>query len=368
MDASDRLDTLQNFHDTMRMPVPAKPSHPSALSPAIPYVIFLLLAILTGSLNLATILITALFAFLALQTLSGGRYKWIAVTVFLVLLSLVFYGFGFFVRQAIVELPKIVSTDVLPRIVKYATSCGIELPFTDVESLKSLAIDSAQQTAGFLGSFARIATKEFLYFVVGVVVAIGIFLNPGLDFGSSSNPPNLYSLHAGRLAGLFRSFYVSFRRVIGAQVIISAINTTLTATFVYAFGLPYATMVIILTFLCGLLPVVGNLISNTLIVGLGFTISPQFAGWALLFLVVIHKLEYFLNSRIIGGRICHPMWLTLLALLVGERLLGITGIILAPVALDFLKTEASRFQLAAQDVEDAPLHAQAPPPTGNPSP
>ena len=153
-------------------------------------------------------------------------------------------------------------------------------------------------------------------------------------------------VQGGRLAELFRSFYTSFRRVIGAQVIISAINTVLTGAFVYTFGLPYATMVVILAFLCGMIPVVGNLISNTLIVGLGFTISPQFAGWALLFLVVIHKLEYFLNSRIIGGCIRHPMWLTLLALLVGERLLGIAGIILAPVALDFIKTEASKFPLA----------------------
>lgn len=355
---SGTLDTPPNFHNTMRMPVPVKTTHPSAGSPAIPYAIFLLLAILAGSLHLTTILITALFACLALQTLSANRHKWIAVALFLVLLSLFFYGFGFFVRQAIVELPEIVSASV-PRIVKYATSRGIDLPFTDVGSLKSLAIDSAQQAAGFLGSFARIATKEFLYFVVGVVVAIGVFLNPGIDFESSPHPLNLYSLQMGRLTGLFRSFYTSFRRVIGAQVIISAINTALTATFVYASGLPYATMVIILTFLCGLLPVVGNLISNTLIVGLGFTVSPQFAGWALLFLVAIHKLEYFLNSRIIGGRIRHPMWLTLLALLVGERLLGIVGIILAPVALDFLKTEASRFQIAAEGVESEPSVAQS---------
>ena len=305
----------------------------------------MLLAILTGSLHLATILITALFTYLSLQTLSVGRCKWIAVAVFLMLLSLFFYGFGLFVKQAIIELPEIVSTSV-QRIVKYATSRGVDLPFTDVGSLKSLAIDSAQQAAGYLGSFARIATKEFLFVVVGVVVAIGIFINPRMDFDSSPNPSNLYSLQVGRLAGLFRSFYTSFRRVIGAQVIISAINTVLTASFVYAFGLPYALMVVILTFLCGMLPVVGNLISNTLIVGLGFAISPQFAGWALLFLVVIHKLEYFLNSRIIGGCIRHPMWLTLLALLVGERLLGIAGIILAPVALDFIKTEASKFQVA----------------------
>jgi predicted PurR-regulated permease PerM len=46
-----------------------------------------------------------------------------------------------------------------------------------------------------------------------------------------------------------------------------------------------------LTFLCGLLPVIGNIISNTIIVCIAFTISPQFAGWALLFLIIIHKLE-----------------------------------------------------------------------------
>ena len=58
-----------------------------------------------------------------------------------------------------------------------------------------------------------------------------------------------------------------------------------------------------LTFLCGLLPIIGNLMSNTLIIAVGFTISPKLALVALIFLVVIHKLEYFLNSKIIGDRI-----------------------------------------------------------------
>jgi predicted PurR-regulated permease PerM len=155
-------------------------------------------------------------------------------------------------------------------------------------------------------------------------------------------------VHAGRVRDLCRSLYGSFERVMGAQVIISAINTVLTSIFVLACHLPYATVVIILTFLCGLLPVIGNILSNTLIVGIAFTISPHLAAWALAFLVVIHKLEYFLNSRIIGGAIRHPMWLTLLALLVGERLLGIPGLILAPVLLNFVKNEASKFPVAAK--------------------
>ena len=84
-----------------------------------------------------------------------------------------------------------------------------------------------------------------------------------------------------------------------------------------------------------------------MIVSVGFTISPEMAFFALMFLVVIHKGEYFLNSKIIGDRIKNPMWLTLLGLLIGEKLMGIPGMILAPVVLHYIKVEASRSRLSA---------------------
>ena len=103
-------------------------------------------------------------------------------------------------------------------------------------------------------------------------------------------------------------------------------------------------MVVGLTFLCGLLPIVGNIISNTVIVFLGFLISAQVAIGALIFLVVIHKLEYFLNSKIIGDRIRNPIWLTLFGLIVGEKLMGIPGMILSPVVLNYLRVEMSKVE------------------------
>jgi len=57
------------------------------------------------------------------------------------------------------------------------------------------------------------------------------------------------------------------------------------------------------------------------------------------FLIVIHKLEYFLNSKIIGERIRNPVWLTLIALVIGERLMGIPGLVLAPVVLNYVRLE-----------------------------
>jgi predicted PurR-regulated permease PerM len=128
----------------------------------------------------------------------------------------------------------------------------------------------------------------------------------------------------------------------GAQILISVLNMLLTTIFVLAVSLRYGAFVIGLTFLCGLLPIVGNLISNSIIVGIALTISPRVAIAALVFLVALHKLEYFLNSKIIGDRIKNPVWLTLLALIIGERFMGIPGMILAPVVLNYIKVEASR--------------------------
>jgi predicted PurR-regulated permease PerM len=107
-------------------------------------------------------------------------------------------------------------------------------------------------------------------------------------------------------------------------------------------GLPHFVVAVGLTFLCGFIPVIGNLLSNTLVVALGFMVSPAKGLWALAFLIVIHKLGYFLNGKIIGAKIRTSIWLTLLALLAGERLMGITGMVLAPVVLHYIRIEASK--------------------------
>src|SRR3954462_8175165 len=122
----------------------------------------------------------------------------------------------------------------------------------------------------------------------------------------------------------------------GAQIIISVINPLISACFIVSVRLPYAPVIIGVTFLCGMVPIVGNLISNTIIVCLAFTVSPKLALAALIFLIVVHKLEYCLNSKIVGDRIRNPVWLTLLGLILGERLMGLPGMILAPVILNYL--------------------------------
>jgi len=327
----------------MALPIIARPLPDSPVQKPvlISYIVLVLTLVLVGCLHLATPFIVVMFACFLLRKLAFFRKKWIAVVCFLVLAAAIFCGFTLFLKnQASIILPKIVAT-AIPLVVDFADKHGIGLPFEDLPSLKDFALDSVKETLGYLGNFAKIG-KEFALLVMAVAVGIGVFINPKLDQESDphSRKTNLYSVYCALISERFAAFYRSFERVMGAQLIISTINTVLTALFVYSMSLPYAHMVVVLTFLCGLLPIIGNLVSNAVIVGIAFMVSPSFAMAALIFLIVVHKLEYFLNSKIIGSRIRHPMWLILLGLILGEQLMGIPGMILAPVVLNFIKTES----------------------------
>jgi predicted PurR-regulated permease PerM len=137
----------------------------------------------------------------------------------------------------------------------------------------------------------------------------------------------------------------AFRRVVFAQVRISALNTTLTAIYLMlvlpAFGvkLPLAKTLVLITFVAGLLPVVGNLISNTVIFIVSLSHSLIVAVAALGYLIVIHKLEYFVNARIVGTQIRARAWELLLAMMTMEAAFGIAGVIAAPIYYAYLKDE-----------------------------
>jgi predicted PurR-regulated permease PerM len=137
----------------------------------------------------------------------------------------------------------------------------------------------------------------------------------------------------------------SFRRIVFAQIRISALNTFLTAIYLMVIlpllgvNLPLTKTMILVTFVAGLMPVIGNLISNTVIVVVSLSVSIYAALGSLVFLVAIHKLEYFVNARIIGGQIHARAWELLLAMLVMDAVFGVPGVIAAPIYYAYIKDE-----------------------------
>ena len=137
----------------------------------------------------------------------------------------------------------------------------------------------------------------------------------------------------------------SFERIVFAQIRIAGLNTIFTGTYILivlplcGVHLPLAKSLVAITFFAGLLPIIGNLMSNSILVVVALSVSFHSAVASLVFLIVIHKLEYFLNAKIIGSRIQSRAWELLVAMLVMESMFGLPGVVAAPVFYAYLKGE-----------------------------
>jgi predicted PurR-regulated permease PerM len=206
------------------------------------------------------------------------------------------------------------------------------------EDLKETLAQWFRTHAADVQSMGKEAGRIVVLTVIGMVLGAMVALHEALP--AHTNRPLAREL-VERIKGLGDAF----RRVVFAQVQISLINAVLTGIYLVlvlpAFGvnLPFKKTLIVVTFITGLLPVVGNLISNVVIVVVSLSYSLNVAVGSLLFLVVIHKLEYFLNARIVGKRVeCHA-WELLLAMVAMEAAFGISGVIAAPIYYAYLKIE-----------------------------
>jgi predicted PurR-regulated permease PerM len=204
--------------------------------------------------------------------------------------------------------------------------------------LKAAAAAWLRDHAGQLRSIGQDVWRTLLHVLFGMV--IGGMIAVSREAGDIEPSPLVQALtNRARLLG------AAFRSVVFAQVRISALNTALTGLYLLVIvpwlgiHLPFAKTMVVVTFITGLLPVIGNLISNTVIVVVSLSVSPLLAVGSLAFLVVIHKLEYFVNARVMGGQIRARAWELLLAMLVMDAFFGIPGVIAAPIYYAYLKNE-----------------------------
>lgn len=213
------------------------------------------------------------------------------------------------------------------------------LPFFLPESadeLKNTVFNLIESNLTFIRNMGHTFLHGFITLFIGLIIGALISLN---------KPSGRNTYFTNQL--LERVYYLSqaFRNIVFAQIKISLVNTLLTAVMILVlfplFGvhLPLGKTLIVVTFTFGLLPMIGNLISNFMIIISALSISLTIGGIMVLYLIMIHKLEYFLNAEIIGSRINAKSWEILLAMLLFEAAFGIEGLVAAPIYYAYLKIE-----------------------------
>lgn len=215
---------------------------------------------------------------------------------------------------------------------------------SNADALKNAIVDWLRTHLGELQLAGIEAVRSLAHILIGLVVGAILALRTELHPQQMGPLAEALVERAVRLAD-------SFRQIVFAQVRISALNTIFTSIYLLvvlpAFGvdLPLIKTMIMVTFVAGLLPVIGNLISNTLIVIVSLAHSHNVAIASLAYLVVIHKLEYFLNARIVGSRISARAWELLIAMLAMEAAFGMAGLVAAPIYYAYLKNELRAAEL-----------------------
>jgi predicted PurR-regulated permease PerM len=287
---------------------------------------------------------------LRLVQLGGRRAKLVAVgllaALVVTLLALLILGVIAFFRSDLGNIGALLTkmADILDSARdKLPAWIAGRIPDNAAE-LRINLTDWLREHSGEVQTIGKEAGRAFAHILVGLVIGALVSLREVREADGLGPLARALAERADRLGN-------AFRRIVFAQIRISALNTTLTAIYLVAvlpmlgIHLPFVKTMIAVTFIAGLLPVLGNLISNTVIVIVSLSYSLGAAVGSLAFLVVIHKLEYFVNARIVGTQIRAAAWELLLAMLTMEAAFGVPGVIAAPIYYAYLKDELSSRRL-----------------------
>jgi predicted PurR-regulated permease PerM len=197
-------------------------------------------------------------------------------------------------------------------------------------------VEYLQSQAHALSGFGTAGLRGGLLVYVGLVVG-------ALMVGSAPSPSQGPLRNALRQRG--SDFMNAFRQIVVAQFWIAAFNAACTALFLWlalplaGVYMPYTATLVGLTFVAGLVPIVGNLLCNSVLTIAGISVSPAVGLICLLFLVSIHKFEYFINAKLVGSRTNTAAWELLSVMFIGEAIFGVAGLVAAPLYYAFTKRE-----------------------------
>lgn len=205
-----------------------------------------------------------------------------------------------------------------------------------VADVQLIVANYLKAQAGSLALTGKAWLHTLLFSYVGLIIG---------SLAGCSVPPVKRFILAHQIHKRICIFGDTFSQIVAAQFWIAGFNMILTAFFlivvlpIWDIKIPYTPALVTLTFVAGLVPIVGNLLCNAVITIAGLSVSPAAAVACLIFLVFIHKSEYIINAKVVGARTQMSVWELLTAMFVSEAVFGSAGLVAAPLFYAYVKKE-----------------------------
>lgn len=289
-------------------------------------------------------LVHALAASLRIKSLSHRETKLLAIALIALLVIVVVMG-------AVAGVASFLNAEngglsaLLAKLADILERSRANLPAWVTDNFPRNSIELQNQAAVWLREHARELSglgKETGRVAAHILIGIALSVMASMQEAVADIHHKPF---VGALICRLRLFSTAFGNVVGAQTKIATVNAFITWLYLglvlplLGVKLPFVITLVVVTFIVGLIPVIGNVISNTAVVLVSLGRSFEIAVTSMIFLILIHKLEYFLNAKIVGAAIKARSWELLVAILMFEAAFGMAGMIAAPVYYAYIKSE-----------------------------
>ena len=256
------------------------------------------------------------------------------------------------VRELATVLP-----DIYEQFTRLLGGAGILLGTPEViESLRTGLLNLGDLLSASAGGF--FATTKTLFgsiFSVFLVFVVSFYLvvnrNALVAFLRSITP----TAHQPSVIGLMERAQRKIARWAGAQLVLGVVVGILVYLSLWGLGVNYALALALLAGLLEIIPVIGPIIAAVPAVLVGFTQSPIIGLLVILLFVVIQQVENHALVPLIMRRVVglNPL-ITIVAVLIGAKLAGFLGMLLAIPVAATLAVFLAGFVPAGREPEELP--------------
>jgi len=225
---------------------------------------------------------------------------------------------------------------------------------TDSDSL----VEQGKHYAGDALHYVSQVGHIVAYTIIGFIFAIVFHLERErlTAFRGSLDPRSFL----GTLLRWFAHVADAVSLTIQLQLVVAACNTLLTLPLLLLLGIPHPGLLMVLIFVSGLVPVIGNLASGAVLVFFAYQ-AKHWLGVSLMVALtfLLHKIEaYYLNPHLSARHVPLPGFVLIVSLVFFEHLFGFVGLFLSfPSLFVAGKIRAEFREEDGRDEEEAPSSA-----------
>jgi predicted PurR-regulated permease PerM len=262
----------------------------------------------------------------------------ISISILLIAGISLYYSF----KYMAIDVKNLIN-DSQPLIIKFLQEIGITIE--SVEEINEKIFEYLKTNIGILTTSAGLMFKVLIGIVFGI-----IFHFSKIESKSNST---LEGFIINDMKKYSKIIFNSFKNIMEIQVLVSIMNTTIISfvalglTYIlYGQFLPYWYILIPLTALFSLIPVIGNIIINILLLMTTIQISVYYVLVGIGLFLVIHKLELIVIGKKMKEKVNIPFSFILISMLIGNLLFhSMSGMLLGMVIMLSLSNIAKRIKI-----------------------